>query len=217
MPDLEEVWQIREEELYPGLFGPGGRGIFPLDQSVFARFGEVSVDPRWLSYGVWEFAPTDARRSWAYVTSGHSNPWDVDPADYEPGGLSGAGVEFLFETDVQGDWAIRVLQNMLAFDLLLGAGHFGDRPPFGLHDRVPLNAPLDGRAETQLRALTTLSPPGFPDEVALPSGRFQFLQFAGITEDEADFGRANGGVALMERLTEAGALPVTQVGRGSAL
>ena len=27
--DLEEVWRIREEEVYPSLFGAQSRGIFP--------------------------------------------------------------------------------------------------------------------------------------------------------------------------------------------
>ena len=38
--DLEEVWRLREEEVYPKLFGPLGRGIFPLTQELFnRRFG----------------------------------------------------------------------------------------------------------------------------------------------------------------------------------
>src|SRR5262245_11321978 len=75
--DLEEVWRIREEDVYPRLFGPLRRGIFTLTHELFSRrFGPQQIDPRWLTMGVMEFAPTAARKSWLYVTSGYSNPWD---------------------------------------------------------------------------------------------------------------------------------------------
>ena len=64
MTDLEEVWRIREEEVYPRLFGRASRGIFVLDRDTFEAFGVTDLDPRWLSYGVFEFAPTESRRSW---------------------------------------------------------------------------------------------------------------------------------------------------------
>lgn len=74
--DLEQVWKIREEEIYPSFFGPTSRGIFPLELALFTgQFRQSNVDPRWLHYGVIEFAPISSRRSWLYVTSGHSNPW----------------------------------------------------------------------------------------------------------------------------------------------
>jgi hypothetical protein len=87
--DLERVWQIREEEIYPTLFGPVSRGIFPLSQQLFAeRFRQSDVDPRWLFCGVFEFAPTADRQSWLYVTSGYSNPWDEESVDFDPNGES---------------------------------------------------------------------------------------------------------------------------------
>lgn len=71
--DLEEVWRIREEDAFPALFGQRFRGIFPLQMEMFAQqFGQSEIDPRWLHYGVFEFAPTNSRGSWLYVTSGHS-------------------------------------------------------------------------------------------------------------------------------------------------
>jgi hypothetical protein len=72
--DLEEVWRIREEDVYPGLFGPRVRGIFPLQVEMFTgQFGQSKVDPRWLHYGVFEFAPTETRHSWLY---GSNHPQD---------------------------------------------------------------------------------------------------------------------------------------------
>jgi hypothetical protein len=97
--DLEEVWRIREEDVYPVLFGPRVRGIFPLQMEMFTgQFGQSNVDPRWLHYGVLEFAPTETRHSWLYVTSGHSNPWEQLPDEFDPDGESGAGAEFTLAT-----------------------------------------------------------------------------------------------------------------------
>ena len=61
------------------------------------------------------------RHSWLYITSGHSNPWEQSPAEFDTDRESGAGVEFTLATTEPGDWAIRTLQSMLAFDILLTA------------------------------------------------------------------------------------------------
>lgn len=215
MIDLEEVWRLREEVVYPALFGPVTRGIFPLDQGLFARFGDAAVDPRWLTHGVLEFAPHEDRKSWLYASSGLSNPWDVAPEDYDPAGETGAGIEFIMETEVSADWAIRVLQNMVAYDLLLAAGQFGDRPPIGLHNRIPLGGAIDGQDNTVLRAVKTIRPPEFQDDIALPSGSFSLMEFVGISEAEVELGKAEGGDALFAALQAADALPVTRPTRAS--
>jgi hypothetical protein len=102
--DLEELWRLREEGVYPTLFGPVGRGIFPRTQELFSkRFGQRNVDPRWLFIGVFEFAPTPERSSWLYVSSGYSNPWNEEPEAYNPMGESGFGVEFAFAVSEQAD------------------------------------------------------------------------------------------------------------------
>lgn len=206
--DLEEVWRIREEEIYPRLFGPVSRGIFPLTPQVFSRrFGSQEIDPRWLTMGVIEFAPTIARPSWLYVTSGYSNPWDEDPADYDPSGQSGAGVEFTLSSPEQADWAIRALQSMLAFDLLLAAGRFRPSPPLSLQDRIPLRGPIDGRPECLVRTLITIEPDGFDTEFALPSGAVALMMFIGATDAETAFAREEGADQLVARLQAAGHFP----------
>jgi hypothetical protein len=150
--DLEEVWRLREERVYPTLFGPVGRGIFPLTQELFSkRFGQRDVDPRWLFLGVFEFPPTPKRSSWLYVTSGYSNPWNEESEAYDPHGESGFGVEFTFAISEQGDWAVEALQSMLAFDLLLRVGRFPNGQPLSLHDRIPLRGPVNGRPNCEIR------------------------------------------------------------------
>ena len=214
--DLEQVWKIREEEVYPTLFGPVSRGIFPLSQELFAdRFRQSDIDPRWLFYGVFEFAPTADRSSWLYVTSGHSNPWDQETSDYDPDGESGAGVEFIFAVSEQGDWAIQTLQNMLAFDLLLGAGRFAGSDRMMLHSRIPLRSPLNGDPDCQIRNLMLVEREDGPKVFSLPSGEVILIGFTGMTDTELAFAKAHGSPALLDRLRAAGYHPVTNPHRAS--
>lgn len=61
---LERVWEYREATLYPRLFGGVSRGIFVVPYDMFAKtFGQTNVDPRWLHYGIFEYAPTSDRSS----------------------------------------------------------------------------------------------------------------------------------------------------------
>lgn len=127
--DLEEVWRLREDVVYPRLFGSRSTGIFVVDAQMLRNIGLTTYDPRWLTHGIIQFAPTQHRDSWLYATSGLSNPWNTDPADYDTTGISGTGVEFILQTRAQADWAWLRLRNVLAFELMLNAGHFPDKGP----------------------------------------------------------------------------------------
>jgi len=216
--DLEEVWRLREEKVYPTLFGPAGRGIFPLTQELFSgRFDQRDVDPRWLFLGVFEFPPTPDRSSWLYVTSGHSNPWHEEPEAYEPTGESGSGIEFTFTVSERGDWAIEILQSMLAFDLLLRADRFPNGQPLSVHDRIPLRQPINGRPDCEIRNVIMVEPEHIPPEFFLPSGRVLFAGFTGVTDPELTFAKANGSEALISRLREVGHHPITNPHRPSLI
>jgi len=214
--DLEEVWRIREEEVYPALFGARVRGIFPLQMQMFTgQFGQSDVDPRWLHYSVFEFAPTETRHSWLYVTSGHSNPWEQSPEEFDPDGESGAGVEFTLATTEAGDWAIRTLQSMLGFDILLGAGRFPGRGYLGLNDRIPLRGPLNGDPACVLRNLVITEPEGIPAEFRLPSGKVLLAGFTAISDEELNDAKQSGSSRLIDRLRVAGFHPVNDPHRQS--
>lgn len=215
--DLEEVWRIREEEIYPSLFGPMCRGIFTLGADVFNRFGQNQVDPRWLFMGVLEFAPFGARNHWLYVTSGYSNPWDVEPEDFDPTSDSGTGVEFTFATSEQGDWAIQTLQSMLAFDVLLRVGGVPGAKPLSLNDRIPLRAPINGEPDCNIRNLILVQREDGPQEFQLPSGKVILVGFTGITDSELAFAKSHTSAALLERLRVAGCHPVTNPHRNSII
>lgn len=214
--DLEAVWRMREDEVYPALFGQRVRGIFPLQMEMFTgQFGQSNIDPRWLHYGVFEFAPTETRRSWLYVTSGHSNPWEQSPEEFDPNGESGVGVEFTFATTEAGDWAIRTLQSILAFDILLGVGRFPGRDYLAFHDRIPLRAPLNGDPACVLRNLIMTEPEDIPSEFQLPSGKVLLTGFTAISDNESKEAKQSGSLSLINRLKAAGFHPVNDPNRRS--
>lgn len=46
---FEDACAVREESLYPELFGDIGAGIYPLDAELFTTaFQQKSIEPRWL-------------------------------------------------------------------------------------------------------------------------------------------------------------------------
>ena len=206
--DLESVWELREEVLYPQLFGPVSRGIFVLEFSDFAALGHPECDPRWLHLGVFEFAPTPERPSWLYATSGGSTPWEQEPDQYMPGAESWLGFEFLMETPQQADWPIVLLKRLFAFQVLVMHGRFGDKPEIRYGDRIPIRSPID-RASSQLTHVIAVAPQCVPARQTLPSGFFDFIQFVGATGAEIEYAKAHGTEALTTRLAAAGVAPVT--------
>ena len=83
-------------------------------------------------------------------------------------------------------------------------------------DRIPLRAPIDGTS-SKLNWVLLVPAPNFSERQLLPSGGFQFLEFIGITEGEADFARNNGSDKLLAVLTERKAAPITDPNRESVL
>ena len=208
---FERVWEHREEVLYPSLFGDARRGIFPIQaEMITGVFKQESFDPRWLHCGVFEFAPTIARSSWLYVTSGMSNDWEAERPDATT--PSGFGCEFVFETTQQSDWAILRLLHLMTFQVLLCHGRYPGREPLSDFDRIPLRGPI--RPEHSVLSYLMLAPPSrFPREAQLESGSFDFYQAVGISEAEAAYARSNNGSALLELLVAHGCFPVTDPDR----
>jgi len=214
---LERVWAHREEVIYPALFGPLAPSTAPLPAQLFHEmFKQESVDPRWLHVGVMTAPPTAQRATWIYVTSGLSNPWESGSPAPE-GELSGLGREFVFETTEPGDWAILRLQHVAAFELLLAAGRYSGHEPLGLHDRLPLRGPITFRDESALRWLLVASDAWYAPTFTLESGEVDLLTLVGITDDEAQLGREQGGDELLRALRARGAFPVSDPKRTSVL
>ncbi|MFN7663983.1 MAG: suppressor of fused domain protein [Inhella sp.] len=218
MATLESVWEQREQVIYPQRFGAVSRGIFVLTMELFRdTFSQTEVDPRWLHIGVFEFAPTRERKSWLYVSSGLTNPWETDPSDFKLDDWSWLGDELVFEASEQSKWAIDFLGKMTAYQLLLAHGRFGEPSLFAAGDTTSLGGSINGDPESALRFVLFGAPVGFDSHFQLESGKAGFIQIVGITETERAFAREHGGEALRNRLIERHAYPVTNPIRAAAL
>ncbi len=217
-PSLEKVWEDREERIYQSLFGQVSRGIFALSAELFTRtFGQAEIDPRWLHHGVFEFGPSADRPTWLYVTSGTSNPWEQSPEEYDPNGYSGIGSELVLETAEPSDWAVNCLSKLLAYNILLAHGRFGDAEPLDYGTRVPLGGPINGDSASPIRFIVVAQPSTFPSSFQLASGKVDLLELVGITEAERDYAKAQGSDVLITRLREQGRFPLTDPSRNSAV
>jgi hypothetical protein len=190
MSFLEESWEEREEKSYKDIFGDTGPGIFPISSEIFERMNAKGIDPRWLTHGVFKCPPSGERSSWAYVTSGMSNPWESE----EPEEFSGIGVEFLMETENEETWAIEVLQTLMAYNLLLVTGQMGDFPPLDYGHRVPFA--LSESIKTMMFAM----PVKFPSNFSIKSGRVDLLQVVGITPSELEAAKESSSDEIKEKL-----------------
>jgi len=124
-------------------------------------------------------------------------------------------VEFTLAATEAGDWAIRTLQSMMGFDILLGAGRFPGKQYLGLNDRIPLGAPLNGDPACVLRNLVMTEPEGIPTEFRLPSGKVLLTGFTAISDEELREAKQSGCPGLIDRLRVAGFHPVNDPHRRS--
>jgi hypothetical protein len=218
MSSLEAIWEYREEELYPQLFGKLSRGIFPLTAELFTGvFKQDAIDPRWLHLGVLEFAPSADRKSWLYVTSGGSTPWESEPSQYNPEEYSWLGVEFVIETPEQADWPVTTLQRLLAYHVLLCHGRYGDTPGLDYGHRLPVGGAIDGSNDSLIRFMALTKPRHFPGTAQLESGKFDFLHVIGITEAERNYAKAHSTEELIAVLEKGNAYPITSPGRAEVM
>ncbi|MEP7706823.1 suppressor of fused domain protein [Paraglaciecola sp. 25GB23A] len=190
MSFLEESWEEREENSYKQIFGDTGQGIFPLSNEILDRLNAKSIDPRWLTHGVFKCPPTEQRNTWAYVTSGMSNPWETE----EPEEYSGLGVEFLMETENEEIWAIEVLLTLMGYNLLLANGQMGDFPSLDYGHRVPL------ALSESIKTMMFVHPVNFPSNFSIKSGSVDLLQVVGITPSELEVAKKTSSEEIKERL-----------------
>lgn len=180
---FEGVWAQREEEIYRGMLGDLGPGIYAIPKTTFEKLGTSDPDPRYLTHGVFECPPTDARPSWAYISSGMSNPWGENPETVDPRQFSGLGFEFLLQTRSQSSWAIPILHWLMAVQLLVASevleGHLVE-----LDDRIELGGIIPGRGEGSaagagLTHLIVTTPEAFGPRFELASGVVDLMQLVG--------------------------------------
>lgn len=207
MSFLEKCWEEREEKLFKQIFGDTGKGIYPLSIEIFNHMNAEAVDPRWLTHGVFKCPPTGNRKTWAYVTSGMSNPWESEvPEEY-----SGLGIEFIMETDEETDWAVDVLLTLMAHNLLLAAGQMGDFPPLDYGHRVPLVL------SESITIMLLTKPISYPDNFCIKSGRVDLIQVVGITPNESAAAKATSSDELKTKTVNATGGLVTRKERDSVI
>ena len=211
---LEQAWEEREEKIFPSIFGNLGKGIYPLTFDIFSKvFKQESCDPTWLHVGVFQSPPNESRDTWLYVSSGLSNPWYGEVQ----GEFSGLGTEFVIETVEESPWALNTLLNMVAYNILLAVGRFGDFPLLDYGHRIPLNSSITSSFESNIRNLIITEPTHYPSSFSLCSGEVDLLHFIGITNEELGFAKAQGSDRLVAILIESGVYPVTNPSRDSVV
>lgn len=207
MSFLEAAWEEREEKIYKEIFGDCGQGIYPLSTQIFNRMNAKAIDPRWLTHGVFKCPPTSNRKTWAYVTSGMSNPWESEvPEEY-----SGLGVEFVMETYEEATWAIEVLQTLMAYNLLLSTGQMGEYPPLDYGNRVPL------ALSEVIKTMLFCHPINFIEYFSIKSGRVDLIQVVGITPEELEVAKKTTSIELIEKIVAKTGGLLTQKERSSVV
>jgi len=188
---LERAWAEREEKRYPEIFGDIQSNICVLDFKIFNDFfGRKDVDPTWLHSGVLVSPASNERDSWVYITSGMSNPWHAEEAQE----YSGLGIELFLETDSEMPNVVQVLLNLMAFNILLSVGHYGERPMLEYGDRIPTEI------KPNLTNLVLAEPKKFKNSIELVSGSVDLMQVVGLTKTEFEFAKEHGSLAIIEKI-----------------
>lgn len=211
---FEAVWSDREDRAYRSLFGNLGDGVYTAGASVFARY-QKQPHPGWLNHGVFACPPTAARASWLYVTSGLSNPWNLDAPGVDPSGFSGLGFELVAETSEPADWPVPLLHNLMAYELLVATGHYPDADLLEYGNRVPLGGSITASFDSAIRWLLVEPPRHYPASFELASGRVDLFHLVGATDAEVELARQVDQEALVALLEKGGVWPRTDAARTS--
>ncbi|HLQ38323.1 MAG TPA: suppressor of fused domain protein [Planctomycetota bacterium] len=213
---FENVWAEREDKVYRARFHDLGGGIHPASLLTYQRYQQQPAHPGWLHHGVFACPPNGNRTSWLYVTSGLSNPWNLDAPGKDPSGFSGLGFELVLQTPQPVEWGVQLLHNLMAYELLVAVGRYPGAALFEYGNRVPLLGSITPEFASAIQWLLVETPSHFEPSFDLPSGRVDFYLLVGATEAEVDFARQTSHDMLVELLRQKGAHPVTDVARASA-
>jgi hypothetical protein len=211
---FESVWSDREDRVYPSLFHQLGDGVYTAGDSVYQRFGKAP-HPGWLNHGVFACPPNPQRPTWLYVTSGLSNPWNLDRPGQDPTGFSGLGFELVVESNEAADWAVPLLHNLMAYELLVAVGTYDGAELLEYGNRVPLQGSITPSFDSAIRWLLVEQPKHYPSSFELASGRVDLFHLVGASEAEVEFARQTNPEMLVALLQQAGVYPRTDASRTS--
>ncbi|MFY9344458.1 MAG: suppressor of fused domain protein [Planctomycetota bacterium] len=211
---FEALWSEREDRVYRSVFGDLGQGVFVAGPGPFERFGK-QPHPGWLNHGVFGCPPTPQRASWLYVTSGLSNPWNLEQPGRDPSGFSGLGFELVLETTQPAKWAVPLLHSLMAYQLLVAVGTYENAELLEYGNRVPLSASITPEFASAIRWLLVEPPDHYTPSFELPSGRVDFFHLVGATDAEVELARQSDQDALLALLRQRGIWPRTDAARAS--
>lgn len=211
---FEAVWSDREDRVYTALFTQLGEGVYSAGPGVFERFGK-QPHPGWLNHGVFACPPHAQRASWIYVTSGLSNPWNLEQPGRDPSGFSGLGFELVIETSDPADWAVPLLHNLMAYELLVAVGTYEDAELLEYGNRVPLNDSITPAFASVIRWLLVEQPKHYPSAFDLASGRVDLFHLVGASDAEVELARETNHDMLIALLQKGGVYPRTDAARAS--
>jgi hypothetical protein len=214
---FEKLWIDREDRVYRSLFGDLGEGVYTAGEAVYQRFERGQPHPGWFNHGVFACPPHEERDSWIYVTSGLSNPWNLERPGKDPSGFAGVGFELVVESHEESGWAVPLLHNLMAYELLVAVGTYQDAELFEYGNRVPLNASITTDFESQLRWLLIEQPKHYPSSFELAAGRVDFFHLVGASDAEVEFARKNSQDNLLQLLRDKDVHPFTDASRPSVL
>ena len=211
---FEAVWSDREDRIYRALFGDLGEGVYPAGPGVYERF-QKEPHPGWENHGVFACPPNDERATWLYVTSGLSNPWNLERPGRDASGFSGLGFELAIETPDAADWAVTLLHNLMAYELLVAVGSYEGAELLEYGNRVPLNGSITPGFDSKIRWLLVEQPKHYASAFELASGRVDVFHLVGATDAEVELARQTDQDAVVALLQKAGVYPRTDAARPS--
>ncbi|MBL8753722.1 MAG: suppressor of fused domain protein [Planctomycetes bacterium] len=211
---FERVWSDREDRAYRSLFRDLGRGIYSAGPSVYERYGKPAHQG-WFNHGVFACPPHDDRTSWLYVTSGLSNPWNLDRPGRDPSGFSGLGFELVVESPEPANWAVPLLHNLMAYELLVAVGSWPEAELLEYGNRVPLGGSITPDFESSIRWLLVEPPEHYAPSFELASGRVDLFHLVGASDAEVEVARKQDQTALVALLRQGGVWPRTDAARAS--
>ncbi|HEB52610.1 MAG TPA: suppressor of fused domain protein, partial [bacterium] len=155
------------------------------------------------------------RDSWIYVTSGLSNPWNLQAPGKDPSGFAGLGFELVVESTHEADWAVPLLHNLMAYELLVAVGSYEGAELLEYGNRVPLNDSITPSFDSAIRWLLVEQPDHYPSSFSLAAGQVDFFHLVGASDAEVLFAREKDQDALVALLKERGVYPRTDADRKS--
>ncbi len=114
------------------------------------------------------------------------------------------------ETDEEADWAIEVLQTLMAYNLLLATGQMGDFPTLDYGHRVPL------ALSPSIKTMMFTQPINFAENFSIKSGLVDLIQAVGITPSELEIAKETSSEEIKEKIISKIGSLVTRKERDSA-